>query len=118
VPEPIDVTSLEALRKLQRPGRPDRVARIVSSFQGETDSRLVVLRRACAENDASALEQAAHALRGISGTVGAHQMYDLAVRLEQIGRAGHTVGAALLVTELELALARAWPVLDRLRDAV
>jgi hypothetical protein len=40
------------------------------------------------------------------------------MRLEQIGREGHTAGTADLLTELESALGRARPILDRLRDAV
>jgi HPt (histidine-containing phosphotransfer) domain-containing protein len=118
VPEPVDVSSLQALRKLQRPGRPDGVARIVTSFLEETEARLEAMGRAAETGDAKALEHAAHALRGISGTVGAHEMHDLAMRLEQIGREGHTAGAADLLTELKLALGRARPILDRLRDAV
>ena len=116
--EPVDISSLLALRQFQRPGRPDGVARIVTSFLDETDLRLEALRRASDIGDAKALEHAAHALRGISGTVGANEMHDLAMRLEQIGREGHTAGAADLLTELESALGRARPILDRLRDAV
>ncbi|MDQ6671268.1 MAG: Hpt domain-containing protein [Chloroflexota bacterium] len=116
--EPVDVSSLQALRQLQRPGRPDGVARIVTRFLEETQSRLAALRLACAAGDARLLEQAAHALRGISGTVGANEMHDLAMRLEHIGREGHTAGGADLVTELESAFARARPILDRLRNAV
>jgi HPt (histidine-containing phosphotransfer) domain-containing protein len=118
VQEPVDVSSLVALREFQRPGTPDGVARIVTSFLKETDVRLEALRRASQVGDAKAIEHDAHALRGISGTVGANEMHDLAMRLEQIGREGHTVGAADLVTELESALGRARPILDRLRDAV
>ena len=51
------------------------------------------------------------------GTVGANQMHDLAVRLEHIGRDGHTAGAADMLTELESALGSARPIFDRLRDA-
>jgi HPt (histidine-containing phosphotransfer) domain-containing protein len=118
VQAPVDVSSLLALRQLQRPGRPDGVARIVASFLEESELRLEAIRQAAAAGDARALEHAAHAMRGISGTVGANQMHDLAVRLEQIGREGHTAGAADLLTELELALGSARPIFDRLRDAV
>ena len=116
--EAVDVSSLLALRQMQRPGRPDGVARIVTSFLEESQARLEALRAAAAVGDAKALENAAHALKGIAGTVGANQMHDLAVRLEQIGREGHTAGAADMLTELESALGSARPIFDRLRDAV
>jgi HPt (histidine-containing phosphotransfer) domain-containing protein len=117
VREAVDVSSLEVLRKLQTPGKPDAVARIISHFLKETDERLAALIQAAAAGDARAVERSAHALKGITGTVGANEMLDLAVRLEHIGREGHTVGAADLVTELESALGRARPIFNRLREA-
>jgi len=116
--EAVDLTSLLALRQMQRPGQPDRVARIVTSFLDESEQRLAALRTAVELGDANALEHAAHALKGIAGTVGANQMHDLAVRLEHIGREGHTAGAADLLIELQSALGSARPIFDRLRDAV
>jgi HPt (histidine-containing phosphotransfer) domain-containing protein len=117
VREAVDVSSLVSLRKLQPPDRPDAVARIVAHFLRESDERLVALVAAAAAKDALVLERCAHALKGITGTVGANEMFDLAVRLEQIGREGHTDGAADLVTDLEAALGRARPIFNRLREA-
>ena len=115
--EAVDVSSLVALRKLQPADRPDAVARIVTHFLRESDERLVAMVAAAAANDPLVLERCAHALKGITGTVGANEMFDLAVRLEQIGREGHTDGAADLVTDLEAALGRARPIFNRLREA-
>jgi HPt (histidine-containing phosphotransfer) domain-containing protein len=115
--QPVDLSSLQELRKLQQPGKPDAIARLVTLFLEETAQRLVVLRTAVDTDNATLLEGEAHALKGISGTVGANELLDLAVRLEQFGRDGHTRGAADLVTELELALVRARPIFDRLRGA-
>jgi HPt (histidine-containing phosphotransfer) domain-containing protein len=113
----VDVSSLLELRQLQQPGKPDAIARIVSHFLEETSQRLAALHRAIDTADAKLLEQTAHALKGISGTVGANEMLDLAVRLEEFGRSGRTDGAAEVVTALEGAVARARPVFDSLRGA-
>jgi HPt (histidine-containing phosphotransfer) domain-containing protein len=110
----VDVSSLLALREMQRPGKPDAVARIVTRFLEETAVRLEALKGATAAKDSKALERAAHAVVGIAGTVGANEMLFLATRLEQIGRDGHTNGAEDLVVELDAALSRARPVFDRL----
>jgi HPt (histidine-containing phosphotransfer) domain-containing protein len=114
--QPVDVSSLLALRQLQAPGKPDAVARIISRFLAETDERLVALRRAVASDDARALEGAAHALKGIAGTVGASEILQLAAQLEHIGQEGHTLGATGLVDELDSALGRARPIFDQLRE--
>jgi HPt (histidine-containing phosphotransfer) domain-containing protein len=113
----VDLSSLLELRQLQQPGKPDAIARIVANFLEETTQRLATLHRAVDTGDAKLLEQAAHALKGISGTVGANEMLDLAVQLEEFGRSGRTDGAAEVVTALDGAVARARPVFDRLRGA-
>ncbi len=115
--QPVDVSSLLELRQLQQPGKPDAIWRIVSHFLEETVQRLGTLRTAAETGDAQMLERAAHALKGITGTVGANEMLDLAVRLEELGRSGQTDGAAELVTELDVALGRARPIFDQLRGA-
>jgi HPt (histidine-containing phosphotransfer) domain-containing protein len=114
--EPVDVSSLVLLRQLQQPGKPDVVARIIGRFLEETDERVLALRSATESRDSDALEHAAHALKGIAGTVGANEILQLAVSLEQIGRDGRTEGAADLVADLELAVRRARPIFDRLRQ--
>jgi HPt (histidine-containing phosphotransfer) domain-containing protein len=114
--DPVDASSLVLLRQLQQPGKPDIVARIISRFLEETDERVLTLRAAADTGDSKKLESAAHALRGIAGTVGATEILQLAVRLEQIGREGRTNGAADLVTDLEFAVGRARPIFKRLRE--
>jgi two-component system sensor histidine kinase/response regulator len=115
-PTGVDVSSLQALRHLQRPGQPDVVGRIVSRFLEETPQRLSALHAALEQHDPAALERAAHALKGIAGTVGANEMSELAHHLELRGRSGRTEGASALVQELDDSLARARPVFERFRS--
>ncbi|GAC1328672.1 MAG: hypothetical protein NVSMB2_27920 [Chloroflexota bacterium] len=112
----VDVSGLLAMRRMQRPGAADGVARIVARFLEESDERLAVLRHAVSTHDAASLERAAHALRGIAGTVGANEMEKIAVLIEQIGRQGHTSGADALVEKLGSAYGRARPVFEDLRS--
>ena len=112
--EAVDPSSLLELRRLQPPGAPDAVARILARFFTESEERLQVLRVAADTRDAPALEHAAHALKGIAGTVGAHEVSNLALRLEQGGREGRTQDAAVLVNELDSALGRARAIFERI----
>jgi HPt (histidine-containing phosphotransfer) domain-containing protein len=114
----VDSSSLVALRKMQAPGQPDAVGRIITLFLAETDQRIEELARASGAGDAPAIQRAAHALKGIAGTVGALEILDLAERLERTGRTGHAHGAADLVTELGAAVDRARPIFIRLREGV
>jgi len=116
--EPVDVSSLLQLRALQRPGQPDMVGRIVVRFLEETDERITTMQAAVAAGDPHSLERAAHALKGIAGTVGAHELRELALQLEQLGQTGQTGGAAELLSALERAYARARPTFEALRSGV
>lgn len=109
----VDVSTLLELRALQSPGQPDVVARIVSKFFEESEERVRALRQAAAAGDAPAIERAAHALKGIAGTVGAHEVSQLALRLEQGGREGRIQDAPELVNQLDSALGRARVIYDR-----
>jgi len=111
----VDVSSLLMLRQLQKPGAPDAVGRIVDRFLEESPQRIATLHTALRTDDARLLEQAAHALKGIAGTVGANEMRDLAHTLELLGRQGSTVGAVELTAALEAALDRARPIFDEVR---
>ena len=73
-----------------------------------------MLLAAAEASDAPAIERAAHALKGIAGTVGAHEVSNLALRLEQGGREGRIQGAAILVNELDSALGRARAIFERI----
>jgi HPt (histidine-containing phosphotransfer) domain-containing protein len=112
----IDVSSLVQLRQFQQPGSPDVVARIAGRFLDETAERVTSLHTAVTHADASELERAAHALKGIAGTVGANEIRDVAQQLERVGREGRTDGADDLVAALDTAVARARPVYEQLRS--
>jgi len=114
--EAVDVTSLAELRRLQPPGAPDVVARILKRFFAESEERLKTLREAAEVQDAPAIERAAHALKGIAGTVGAHEVGNLALRLEQGGRDGRIQDATVLVNELDSALGHAREVFEQMLE--
>jgi HPt (histidine-containing phosphotransfer) domain-containing protein len=114
--EAVDVSGLRELRRLQSPGQPDVVARILSRFFQESQQRVEALRTASATGDAPSIERAAHALKGIAGTVGAQEVCGLALRLELGGREGRTQDAAELVTELDSALGRARAIFERVLE--
>src|SRR3954452_10789968 len=113
--EAVDLSSLLMLRQLQKPGAPDAVGRILGRFLEETPQRMTALRIALERDDPRGLEQAAHALKGIAGTVGANEMASIAHDLELRGRAGATSGAHQRIEDLQTAFERAQPILNDMR---
>jgi two-component system sensor histidine kinase/response regulator len=113
---PVDLSGLVELRQLQPPDQPGAVERVVRAFLVETTRRLETLSTAANTGDVRQIERAAHALKGIAGTVGANEIHELAVRLEVIGREGRAQDAAQLVKELQSAFGRAQPVFETMLD--
>ena len=71
-------------------------------------------RRAVANNDAEALAQAAHLLKGSVGNFAAAESESAAVRLEQVARSGDLSDAPAALQVLEAALERLTPALREL----
>jgi len=84
---------------------------IVATFARIAPVRIAALRKAVRAGDAAALERAAHSFLGSCGNLGCRRMAELCARLEVLGRAGSTAGAAETVHEIEAAYAAIKPAL-------
>ncbi len=96
----IDKTAWDAIRALQRPGRPDILAKVLSAYL--EDSRVLVetIRTAVETQDPDALAKAAHRLKSSSAQLGALATAAHCKELEQLGRLARLDGAARLLTQL------------------
>ena len=102
----IDREAITKLRQVQREDEPDVVTEVVGLFLSDATRRLVGLRAAVTAGDPSALERAAHTLKGSSGHLGARGMQALCGAIEEQARRGAAVACADLVKELEEELER------------
>lgn len=107
---PLDAATLEGLRALQRPGRPDVLARVADIFDRDAPRLLAEIRAAVAGNDAERLRQAAHAMKSTSANVGATALAARLRDVEQRAREGLTDAGPLLRGADE--------ELDRIRQAL
>lgn len=67
---------------------PQVVAKVVRKYLENIVQLEAKMKRAVEAGDATALEEAAHGLKGSSGTVGAERMAGLCRRLEELGKKG------------------------------
>ena len=76
-------------------------AEVVGMFLEECPKLMKGIRQAFAQQDASALERAAHALKGSLGDMVAFQAFDAARNFEQMAREGNlgNTGAGLAILE-------------------
>ena len=105
VNEIVDWTVIEALRAFST-DEMDLVRELVASFEVNVTQQLPELEQAVRRDDAETTRFIAHRLRGSCGNIGALRMEFLCERLEQLGRAGVTIGAMELVDDLWAEFAR------------
>ncbi|MBI3979312.1 MAG: response regulator [Chloroflexi bacterium] len=85
---------------------------LVDLFLAEAVSALAAVEQAVAEGDPEQLRRSAHLLKGMCANLGAEPMAAVSADVEQLGRAGTTTGAALLVAHLRLEFERLRAALD------
>jgi PAS domain S-box-containing protein len=92
------------------------IAEIVGMFLEECPKLVRGVCDAVAQVDASALERAAHKLKGAAADIAAPQAVQAALCLEQMGRQGDLKDAAAAFETLEDAIARLTPALKKLEQ--
>ncbi len=78
----IDESALDAIRSLQRPGKPDILARIVNMYMEKSPELISAIREGAAANDCDKVKMAAHTLKSSSAYVGASAMAEACSRVE------------------------------------
>ncbi|ULA61265.1 MAG: Histidine kinase [Nitrospira sp.] len=96
----IDKTAWEAIRSLQRPGRPDILAKVLTTYLN--DSRILVeeIRAAVEARDPGTLAKAAHRLKSSSAQLGVLATAAHCKELEHLGRLACLDDAARLLAQL------------------
>ncbi len=97
---------LESLRELAA-GDNSFVAAVIDAFLPQLESTPGALRKALAAGDGQAVAELAHSLKGSAANVGAEDVSGLALRIEQLGRAGDLEAVPPLIDELASAAAAA-----------
>ena len=96
----IDKTAWKAIQSLQRPGRPDFLAKVLTTYLN--DSRMLVeeIRAAVKTQDSGSLAKAAHRLKSSSAQLGFLATAAHCKELEHLGHLAHLDDAARLLVEL------------------
>lgn len=115
--ETIDSRAIEAIRALQRPGKPDLLARVVTLFDGDGPRLVEAMETALEEGDIDRLRDAAHTLKSSSAQLGAQALSARCRELEHAAREGNLPACVALADglgdDLDEALAALRPLLER-----
>ncbi|MFA6582827.1 MAG: PAS domain S-box protein [Elusimicrobiaceae bacterium] len=96
-----DSEPFNKLRELAGPEYVNVVGEIIGEFNKGAAVSLAKIRDGIAGSDVAAVRDAAHALKGASGNVGALVLHKISARLEIMARAGGLDGAGELLSFLE-----------------
>ena len=99
--EPLADQVLEQLRELRRPGRPDPVVKILTSFLESSATYVSAIHQAVVHQDAEALFRAAHALKSSSAMIGAMGLSSILKDFELLGRQGNVAESHKRMAELD-----------------
>ena len=87
---------------LQRLGNDDDLLRdIIQIYLEDAPGMIQKIRAAIEENNADSLQRAAHSLKGLASTLSAHEVVDVAYRLEHIAATRNLAEAAKTAAEAE-----------------
>jgi HPt (histidine-containing phosphotransfer) domain-containing protein len=100
-PDVLDPAVVDSLRQLTPPGEPDVLGEVLRLFLDEVPRRVARLKAAWDDRNAGELQRAAHSLKGSSGNIGAHRMYEICKQLDERGTAGDFNGARHLIDSLD-----------------
>jgi two-component system, sensor histidine kinase RpfC len=113
--QPVDMSVLEDLAHLSPD--PTFVERLLSGFKSDADRLVRTIGDALAARRYEELKDAAHALKGGAGSVGAVQLVQLAIRFEKASHEVLRIKSASWTEELHRATAAAYAALDQFLEA-
>jgi PAS domain S-box-containing protein len=99
--EPLADQVLDQLRELRRPGRPDPIVKILTSFLESSATYVSAIHQAVVHQDAEALFRAAHALKSSSAMIGAMGLSSILKDFELLGRQGNVAESHERMAELD-----------------
>ncbi|MBU0767801.1 MAG: Hpt domain-containing protein, partial [Proteobacteria bacterium] len=99
-PKTFDLSS--AMEKVL--GKEDLFQEIAGMFLETCSDYIARIKKGITGNDAGILEREAHSLKGAIGNFGAKEAYEMAYRLEKLGKEGKMATAAEELSSLESAL--------------
>lgn len=98
----LDERTLQGLRALSRPSRPDAYAAVLSKYLDLSAGYIETVRQAIEERNAIALFQTAHAMKSSSSMVGALVLAEKIKELESLGRSRDLTSAPDLFAKAEM----------------
>ncbi len=111
---PIDDEALDKIRKLQRPGKPDILAKVLKVYLDKSPDLIHELFQGFEENDSAKVKEAAHSLKSSSAYAGAQIVAENCKQIEAASRDNKMSEVSDLIAALQSQYDEASGVLSNL----
>lgn len=111
---PIDDDALDKIRRLQRPGKPDILAKVVNVYLDKSPSLILEVTDGLANDNAVQVKEAAHSLKSSSAYVGAQVIAENCKLIEAASRDDKMAEVSELITGLQAHYDDAAVILSRI----
>lgn len=98
-PEDFDMSTLDTLRSLRKPGKPDPLAQAIDFFNQDASRNELALRKAVVAQDWDTIRLCAHSLKGICMNLGALKVGNLFMQIEKNAKDRKNADYSALLTE-------------------
>jgi len=103
----VDRQAWQSITALQRPGKPDMLAKVLTLYLTDSQQLVDQVRRGVAGGETRLVREAAHSLKSRSAVLGAVSLSNLCQEIEAIGRGGSLTDAEPLLDPLDTAFTHA-----------
>jgi signal transduction histidine kinase/DNA-binding response OmpR family regulator/HPt (histidine-containing phosphotransfer) domain-containing protein len=100
-PDCLDERTLQDLRSLRRPGRPDIYVEMLGRYLDSSRQYIQAISQHIAAQNAAELSRIAHTLKSSSGMVGARTLAEYLKQLEALGYSGDVSSSSAVFTQVE-----------------
>ncbi len=94
--------ALETIKKLQRPGKPNLVCKVINAYLDKSPGLLEEMKNGFSANDAKQVKEAAHSLKSSSAYVGAEIMSESCKQIELAAGNGNLEEVTMLVENISM----------------
>ncbi len=88
----IDINAIEAITSLQRPGKPNLLAKIIALFEQNSPALIEAIEAGVANQDLESIQTASHTLKSSAAYLGATELEDKCKKLEKFARENNFEG--------------------------
>lgn len=111
----IDLSVIEMLRELGGDDDPSLVVELIDLFLADAPSRIEEIQTGLRDGDFELLERAAHTLKSSSANLGARELSQVCMELEEMGRKAEAPSADQHAERARSAFEKTQEALERLR---